>query len=76
MHTTNPGVTFATRPWSTTPSPLAMDPGTFYALGMLALEIATEYLAELPGQQVFLISLSAISCRMRWAISIKASPPG
>jgi len=30
-----------------------MDPGTFYALGMLALEIATEYLAELPRQPIF-----------------------
>ncbi len=53
MHTTNPGVTAATRSWSTTPSPLAMDPGTFYALGTLALEIATEYLAELPGWPIF-----------------------
>ncbi len=53
MHTTNPGVTAATRPWSNTPSPLAMDPGTFYALGTLALEIATEYLAELPGRPIF-----------------------
>jgi len=53
MHTTNPGVTAATRPWSTTPSPLAMGPGTFYALGTLALEIATEYLAELPGWPIF-----------------------
>ncbi len=53
MHTTNPGVTAATRSWSNTPSPLAMDPSTFYALGTLALEIATEYLAELPRQPIF-----------------------
>jgi len=53
MQMTNSGVNAATRTWAHTPSPLAMDPGTFYALGTLALEIATEYLAELPGQPIF-----------------------
>ena len=35
------------------PSPLAMDAETFYHLGMLAVEIATEYLEGIPHQPVY-----------------------
>src|SRR5258708_13973858 len=35
------------------PSPLEMDAETFYHLGMLAVEIATEYLEGIPGKPVF-----------------------
>jgi aromatic-L-amino-acid/L-tryptophan decarboxylase len=35
------------------PSPLEMDPETFYHLGMLAVELATEYLESIPGKPVF-----------------------
>src|SRR5258708_13683705 len=35
------------------PSPLEMDTETFYHLGMLAVEIATEYLEGIPGKPVF-----------------------
>ena len=35
------------------PSPLEMDAETFYHLGMLAVEIATEYLEGIPGKPVY-----------------------
>src|SRR5258708_26424389 len=35
------------------PSPREMDAGTFYYLGMLAIEIATEYLEGIPQKPVF-----------------------
>ena len=35
------------------PSPLGMDAETFYHLGMLAVEIATEYLEGIPGKPVY-----------------------
>src|SRR6266566_1592827 len=35
------------------PSPLEMDAETFYHLGMVAVEIATEYLEGIPGKPVF-----------------------
>ena len=35
------------------PSPLEMDAETFYHLGMLAVEIATEYLEGIPQKPVF-----------------------
>ena len=41
--TKHPSQTFATSS-AYDPSPLAMDAETFYHLGMLAVEIATEYL--------------------------------
>jgi aromatic-L-amino-acid decarboxylase len=53
MSTIDPIVSAARTPLSDTPSPLAMDPGVFYHLGMLAVEIAAEYLDELPARPVF-----------------------
>src|SRR5260370_1816691 len=35
------------------PSPLEMDTETFYHLGMLAVEIATEYLESIPQKPVY-----------------------
>ena len=35
------------------PSPLEMDAETFYHLGMLAVEIATEYLEDIPQKPIF-----------------------
>src|SRR5216683_2488539 len=35
------------------PSPLSMDADTFYHLGLLAVELATEYLEGIPGKPVF-----------------------
>jgi aromatic-L-amino-acid/L-tryptophan decarboxylase len=35
------------------PSPLEMDTETFYHLGMLAVELATEYLEGIPGKPVY-----------------------
>ena len=53
MRTSDHIVNAARTPLSDTPSPLAMDPGVFYHLGMLAVEMAAEYLDELPARPVF-----------------------
>jgi hypothetical protein len=51
--TKHPSLPFATSS-AHDPSPLEMDAETFYHLGMLAEEIATEYLEGIPGKPVFL----------------------
>ena len=53
MRTTDPIVNASRTALSNTPSPLAMDSGVFYHLGMLAVEMAAEYLDELPAKPVF-----------------------
>ena len=53
MSTTKHVVNASRTVLSDTPSPLAMDPGVFYHLGMLAVEMAAEYLEELPARPVF-----------------------
>src|SRR5260370_16361097 len=50
--TKHPAQSFATSS-SHDPSPLEMDAETFYHLGMLAVEIATEYLEGIPQKPVF-----------------------
>ncbi len=53
MSTTDHIVNTSRAALSNRPSPLAMDAGVFYHLGMLAVEMATEYLEELPARPVF-----------------------
>ena len=53
MQTTGHSTTPSRASLSNIPSPLAMDPGVFYSLGMLAVEIAEEYLDEIPARPVF-----------------------
>jgi len=53
MSTTDHIVNASRTPLSNTPSPLAMDAGVFYHLGKLAVEMAAEYLDEIPARPVF-----------------------
>ena len=50
--TKHPSQSFATSS-AHDPSPLEMDAETFYHLGMLAVEMATEYLEGIPEKPVY-----------------------